>query len=398
VRLRTIGIFLLTSISLAALACNLSAATQAETPTPPAEMTLAEALEVPPEDRRPEILRLMGIPDSMTITWQELEGQPVRLEEWSYFDSETRFDFVDGELVWTVDIDPAPDGSLFAHLYNPLDFDSTMNVNDIRAMLSDQTLVEESLAEADVPGGLALVGDQILLGFDGGRLAFVQTFVLSSDGQSTAEMPTAAAPESPAPTTPPNTPATTTPVLLDDPFEGSSPAQPLFSAEFMTFAQEGGEGVVTSFSPGGVVPVMYHEPVLSDFGLEVDMRLPQAQPGSIGGIIIRSDDAADGLASYYHFVFQPSGREVKLDLWMDGSWSTLASSPIPSGVLLPESMDHLRVEANGSRLRLLVNDKLLLDVDDDSLTTPGIVGLSSVAAQSGESVIFDNLRIEALAQ
>lgn len=398
-RLKSTGIPVLIALALGALACNLGNAVGGGDETAAEAMSLAEALDVPAEDRRPEVLRLMGLPDSFTLTFQELDGVPVRLEEWSYFDSESRFDFVDGELAWTIDIPAATDGSLFAHQYDPLEFNSSMTVDEIRAMFPDQTFDEESLAEADAPEGVALIGDQILLGFDGGRLVFVQTFVLSPDGEAAAPPPPGEAPATATASAiatpvaaPPTSPPAASERFVDD-FDGSSPAQPLFGAEFMAFAQENGEGILTSFSAGGVVPVMYAEPVLADFELEVDVRFPQPQSGGYAGIIFRSDDAAGGLATYYHFVFRPSAREVKLDLWGDG-WTTLASASIPTGVLAAGGRDRLRVEADGSELKLFVNDTLLLDVDDSSLEAPGVIGLSLVAAQSSESVAFDNLRIE----
>jgi hypothetical protein len=268
-----------------------------------------------------------------------------------------------------------------------------MTVDDVKAMLSDQALVEESLAEADVPGGLALIGDQILLGFDAGRLTFVQTFVLSPDGQAAAGLPTDGAQGSP--TTEPATAASALGLLEDD-FEGSGPARALFGAEYMTFAEQSGEGVLTSLSAGGVLPIVYDQPVLADFALEVDVRFPQAKPGSTVGIIIRSDAAAGGLDFYYHFSFLPAASEVRLELWKDGRWSTLATSPIPVGVLVPGAMDRLRVEADGPELRMYVNGAPILDASDDSLTAPGIIGLSLVADEAPDLVFFDNLRIEAL--
>jgi len=389
---RTTAYLVLTCLLFAALACNLSPSAPSEEPLSQSEMTLAEALEVPPLDRRPEVLRLMGLPDSITITWQDLEGQQVRLEEWSYFDSQTRFDFVDGELAWTIDIDPAPDGTLFAHQYDPLDFDATMTVEDVRALLAGQELVEESLAEAEAPGGLALMGDQILLGFDGGRLVFVQTFALGPDGSVTAGLPADGAQD---PTTLPPAPGPPA-ILLTDTFEGSSPAQPLFGPQFMTFAEQSGEGVLTALSAGGVLPILYNDAVLSDFALEVDVRLALAQAASTAGVILRSQKTADGLTSYYHFTIQPVAREVRLDLWQGGRWTTLASSAIPDGVVVSGAIDRLRVEADGAELRMFVNQALLLDVDDGSLAAPGIVGLSLIASTNPESVYFDNLRIEAL--
>lgn len=387
-------LFVLTCLTLTALACNLSRAGRDENTAPQGEMTLEEALAVEPVDGRPEVLRLMGTPDSITITWQELEGQTVRQEEWSYYDAQTRFDFVDGELVWTIDIDPAPDGTLFAHQYDPLVFDSTMTVEVVKSMLAGQELVEESLAEADVPDGVALVGDQILLGFDGGRLTFVQTFALSPDGQAAAALPADGTQD--APTTEPSAAGGT--ALLEDDFEGSSPAEPLFGPEYMTFEEKSGEGMLTSLYPEGVVPIVYDQPLLSDFALEVDVRFPQAQAESAAGIMLRSANTAQGLTAYYHFVFAPGDQEVRLDLWKDGRWTTLATSPIPLGVLVPGAIDRLRVEADGAALRMFVNGAALLEANDGSLTAPGIIALSLTADQVPDLVYFDNLRIEALDQ
>lgn len=145
------------------------------------QMTLEEALAVPPEDRRPTVLEEMGAPDTFTIQFQELEGETVRFESWSYFDFQSRFDFVDGELLWTADLEPLPDGSLFPHYYHPADFQAGMTADEVRELLGGRELLEIDLAEGDIPGGLGMVGDQILLGFDQGGLVYVETLALSPD-------------------------------------------------------------------------------------------------------------------------------------------------------------------------------------------------------------------------
>lgn len=145
------------------------------------QMTLEEALAVPPEDRRPTVLEEMGAPDTFTIQFQELEGETVRFESWSYFDFQSRFDFVDGELLWTADLEPLPDGSLFPHYYHPADFQAGMTADEVRELLGGVELLEIDLAEGDIPGGLGMVGDQILLGFDQGGLVYVETLALSPD-------------------------------------------------------------------------------------------------------------------------------------------------------------------------------------------------------------------------
>lgn len=145
------------------------------------QMTLEEALAVPPEDRRPTVLEEMGAPDTFTIQFQELEGETIRYETWSYFDFQSRFDFVDGELLWAADLEALPDGSLFPHYYQPDDFHAGMTVDEVRELLGEQELLEIELAEGDIPGGMGFVGDQILLGFDQAGLVYVETLALSPD-------------------------------------------------------------------------------------------------------------------------------------------------------------------------------------------------------------------------
>ena len=383
------------ALALAALACNLPGTTSEGTAPPSSaetEMTLDEALDVPPEDSRPEVLRLMGPPDAFSLQWQDLEGTLVRWEEWSYFDAAARFDFLDGELVWTGDLDPAVDGAIFAHAYSPMDFDPTMTIDDVRSMFPEQTFEEASLAEADIPAGVVLAGDQVLLGFENGLLVYVQTFALNPDepAPTPETAATAAAPQL-VPT------STVDPAaLLSDDFETASPAAPLFGPEVMSFGIEGGEGKLTSLYPGGVVPVMYEIPILGDFVLEVDVRFPGARSDSVAGVIFRSDDAADGLAHYYHLAFRPAASRVTLDVWKDGAFASVTTSSLGAGVVDVDGVNTLRLEAEGDRLRLSVNGLFAFDVADGSLADPGIFGLSVVASQPGETVYFDNLSVEVL--
>jgi hypothetical protein len=384
------------ALTLAALACNLPGTTPEGTAPPSSgetEMTLEEAFEVTPEDSRPEVLRLMGQPDSFTLQWQDLDGTLVRWEEWSYLDAAARFDFIDGELVWTGDLDPVVDGAIFAHAYSPMDFEPTMTIDDVRSMFPEQTFEEASLAEADIPAGVVLAGDQILLGIENGLLVYVQTFALNPD--ESAPTPEADAP-APTPQLVATAIASAPAALLLDDFQTATPAVPLFGAQHMTFTLEGGEGELTSLFPGGVVPVMYEIPILADFVLEVDVRFPGAQSDSIAGVIFRSDAAADGLAYYYHLAFQPAASRVTFDVWKDGAFATVTTSSLGAGVADPAGVNRLRIEADGDQIRVSVNGQFAFDVTDTRLGDPGIFGLSVVAAQSGETAYFDNLRVEAL--
>lgn len=164
------------TIGASLIACNLSSFSTA--PSSSSELiesqalydelgvSLEEALTIDNDDQRGQILAQMGPPDAFTLRWHQLEGQMVRWEEWSYFDFQSRFDFVDGELLWTLEIDPAPDGSFYAHDFDPLQFRAGQNRNQVLAALPDLEWQEISLAEADIPDGEFLTADQILLAFD----------------------------------------------------------------------------------------------------------------------------------------------------------------------------------------------------------------------------------------
>lgn len=144
-------------------------------------ISLDEVMATPALDERLETLELLGAPDVFTLQWQLLQGQSVRWEEWSYFDFESRFDFVDGVLLWVMDIDPAPSGSVYAHVFNPLEFEVGMTMAEVQSILPDIAMTEITLEEADIPGGVLFAGDQILLGFDDGGLVYVQTFMLEPE-------------------------------------------------------------------------------------------------------------------------------------------------------------------------------------------------------------------------
>ncbi len=141
-------------------------------------MTLDQALSMTLEDNRPQILRQMGPPDVFRITFQELNGTRIRQEEWSYFDDQTRFDFINGTLLWTINLNAIPDLAVNASTYNPLNFSDGMTMEEVRTLLIDQQLMQVDLADYGVQSGQTLAGDQILLGFEAGKLVSVRTFEL----------------------------------------------------------------------------------------------------------------------------------------------------------------------------------------------------------------------------
>jgi len=219
-------------------------------------MTLEKALEVTPLDSRPTVLEEMGPPDAFLIKFQELEGQNVRWETWSYFDFTTLFEFIDGELIWTIELEEVPNGSIFAHWYDPADFRAGMSSADVKDLFSDQELLEIDLAALDLEGGLALAGDQILLGFDNDQLVYVETVILSPDpdGQPLGDFESISDLQDQPPETTPD-PDESHPAQFQDDFESDTTiAKPIFDTSYMEY----GNFDVPIMSRKSWLPIMMH--------------------------------------------------------------------------------------------------------------------------------------------
>ncbi|MBE0697678.1 MAG: hypothetical protein IH586_12220 [Anaerolineaceae bacterium] len=148
-------------------------------------LSLDEALAQETSDDRLELIARLGWPDSFTITIQTIEGVEVRCETWRYYQYATRVDFVDGEIAWTMEIDPAPEGAIFPAWYYPLDFENGMSPADaarmaaISAPTGEETqTIDLSSAGEDLQDAVIMAGDQILMGFQEGRLVYVETMAL----------------------------------------------------------------------------------------------------------------------------------------------------------------------------------------------------------------------------
>jgi pSer/pThr/pTyr-binding forkhead associated (FHA) protein len=154
------------------------------------DYSLEEVLSEEINDDRPEVISYLGLPDAFTISEIMLEGTPVRVETWLYFAFGTRVDFVDGEVTWTMDIEPAPEDSILPAWYDPMAFELGMSQDEaarVAAAASPAGMSPEwiDLADAgeELVGGSMLVGDQIILGLDESGLIYVETIGLFPEGE-----------------------------------------------------------------------------------------------------------------------------------------------------------------------------------------------------------------------
>jgi FHA domain len=154
--------------------------------TPYTREDLALALAMPTVDERPDILAKFGPPDEFEISIVQVEGGQVRMEAWRYYGYGTRVDFVDGEIIWTIDLEPGPAQSIFPAWYDPAAFETGMALDEARDVLTSASPAgfvpeEIDLSEGgeDLAGAVMLVGDQIMLTFEQGVLVYAETFGVS---------------------------------------------------------------------------------------------------------------------------------------------------------------------------------------------------------------------------
>jgi hypothetical protein len=148
---------------------------------------LALALAAPKVDGRPEVLESLGRPDEFDISIVQVEGGQVRLESWRYFGFGTRVDFVDGVIVWTIDLEPVAHGTLFPAWYDPTAFHAGMTSEEVTALLTAASpagtvpeTIDISEEGEDLAGLMMMVGDQITVGFENGGLVYVETLGMTA--------------------------------------------------------------------------------------------------------------------------------------------------------------------------------------------------------------------------
>lgn len=185
--LRSLLLIFVLVLMAASLACNMPGGGSDPEITVDLEDIddLQAALNAEVIDDRPGVLEYLGPPDAFDISIVEVEGVDVRMESWRYYQFGTRVDFVDGEAVWTIEIEPMPEGTIFAAWYDPLAFKMGMTMTEASQVAADASpagtvphLIDLSEGGEDLAGGLALIGDQIMIGLSENRVVFVETVAM----------------------------------------------------------------------------------------------------------------------------------------------------------------------------------------------------------------------------
>lgn len=128
---------------------------------------------------------LLGVPDVFEL-WFEVgdTGQVVRSETWYYLDLEVSYEFRDGALLFTIPMDEVAGLILPALQYDPLAFDASTSLDDVRDMLDDpDVLTPEEIREEYALDVTVWAGEQLIAAFDAnGDLLYIETVAIELGG------------------------------------------------------------------------------------------------------------------------------------------------------------------------------------------------------------------------
>lgn len=153
--------------------------------------------------------------------------------------------------------------------------------------------------------------------------------------------------------------------------------------------------VIAINQPNTMQYTTLQEPVVNNFTLEVDAQQIAGNPESSFGILARMR----GADQFYRFEITSSGLYMVERHNADGSWSQYLedwteSAAIKQGL---NSVNRLKLEANGPSLSFYVNDTLLHEAYDNGVGLETTIGLDAgTFGQAGLQVAFDNVVIREL--
>jgi hypothetical protein len=142
-------------------------------------------------------------------------------------------------------------------------------------------------------------------------------------------------------------------------------------------------------APNLVQYAMLEEPAFSDFALEVEAGLDHGSPSSTYGILFRMQ----GPQEFYRFAVTADGMYIVERHNLDGSIARFTND-WRSAVAINQgagSRNTLRVEADGPRIAVYVNEALLEEVRDESYRSGNIALSAGTFDGAGAQVSFDNL-------
>jgi hypothetical protein len=138
-----------------------------------------------------------------------------------------------------------------------------------------------------------------------------------------------------------------------------------------------------------IVWTAYKPGRFQDFTLEVDGRKVSGSDNNDYGVLFRYVDRQN----FYRFMVSGTGK-YSLDQQLKGQWNTIKAWTTHTAVKKGDATNHLKVIAQGSTIKLYVNDELVDTITDDSIPQAGQVAVNGGSYDEADvHVAFDNVRV-----
>jgi S1-C subfamily serine protease len=181
------------------------------------------------------------------------------------------------------------------------------------------------------------------------------------------------------------TPTTDTDVILTDPFDDASGGWYAESSDDVLRDIAGGELTIEVVTPNFSGWSDLADLSLSDVIVEVDARKVSGPDLNAFGVMCRYLDSDN----FYALEIGSDGTYA-IYRYVGGDYASLVSWTPSDAIATETSSNRLRAECVGNRLRLSVNDAIVADVTDDSLSGGTLALIVESFDEGGVAVAFDN--------
>jgi hypothetical protein len=198
-------------------------------------------------------------------------------------------------------------------------------------------------------------------------------------------------------TTSTTTTTTTTlpPPLVDETFDGSTTATPLYGPSAVEVEVNADAQLRITALAAGVIPVMYPDPLPSRVEITYDFFPQPVSPDGFPGVVVLADDPADGPLDYYVLVLTTQANRNLTFLVWNGEWGD------PSATAIPESAGYainqwnsMRLVLDGGAVDAYVNGVYVASLTDAAPAQTGYWGPSIIGSSTaGETVLIDNVMV-----
>ena len=145
-----------------------------------------QVLKLIPADNRRETIEALGMPDAFTLIMAAKSpgsNEITRHETWFYYRAGLRFEFVNGIVVSSdelEDVNPETVEAIYTP-YRPHQFLSGLDIDAVADITGEKEYVLYELGDGPLQDGELVYTRQLALGFKNGSLIYVRTFPLFTD-------------------------------------------------------------------------------------------------------------------------------------------------------------------------------------------------------------------------